>query len=298
MITGAATHQAGRGWTEGMLLLVAIVWGTSYGLTKDVLVYVGVFSFIALRFGLTFLFLLPQVLADFRAGKNREWYRALPTGAVLAIIFVCEVNGIANTSATHAAILISLSMILTALLESLLNRAAVPLILWSMGILSVLGVGLLSTKQGFDLTLNLGDWLILGAALGRAVMVTLTKTLTQGRAITMFSLTAIQSLVVTFVAITVAFQLGEQVSDSALLTTEFWLITLYLAVMCTLFALFAQNMALSRTSPTRVALLMGSEPLFGALFAMLWLGESLSLVQWLGALLIIVSVMCVSIQRK
>ncbi|RUM48809.1 MAG: EamA/RhaT family transporter, partial [Marinomonas sp.] len=57
------------------------------------------------------------------------------------------------------------------------------------------------------------------------------------------------------------------------------------------------NLAISRTSPTRVALLMGSEPLFGALFAMFWLGESLSLIQWFGALLIIASVMRVSTSR-
>lgn len=285
------------GWTECMLLLVAIFWGTSYGLTKDALMYVGVFSFIGIRFGLTFLMLLPVLVRDFKQGKNQDWLRALPTGLVLSGIFVCEVSGVLYTSATNAAVLISLSMILTALAETLINRSRVPGSLWLMGMLSCLGVLLLSLHSGFNLSFNLGDGLILLAAVGRAIMVTLTKRLTHNRSISMLSLTAIQSLVVMLMAVIVGWGLGESIAWSSLSQPAFWLITLYLVLMCTLFAFFAQNLAISRTSPTRVALLMGSEPLFGALFAMLWLGESLSLIQWFGALLIIASVMRVSTSR-
>ena len=285
------------GWTECMLLLVAIFWGTSYGLTKDALMYVGVFSFIGIRFGLTFLMLLPVLVRDFKQGKNQDWLRALPTGLVLSGIFVCEVSGVLYTSATNAAVLISLSMILTALAETLINRSRVSGSLWLMGMLSCLGVLLLSLHSGFNLSFNLGDGLILLAAVGRAIMVTLTKRLTHNRSITMLSLTAIQSLVVMLMAIIVGWGSGESIAWSSLSQPAFWLITLYLVLMCTLFAFFAQNLAISRTSPTRVALLMGSEPLFGALFAMLWLGESLSLIQWFGALLIIASVMRVSTSR-
>ena len=285
------------GWTECMLLLVAIFWGTSYGLTKDALMYVGVFSFIGIRFGLTFLMLLPVLVRDFKQGKNQDWLRALPTGLVLSGIFVCEVSGVLYTSATNAAVLISLSMILTALAETLINRSRVSGSLWLMGMLSCLGVLLLSLHSGFNLSFNLGDGLILLAAVGRAIMVTLTKRLTHNRSITMLSLTAIQSLVVMLIAIIVGWGSGESIAWSSLSQPAFWLIALYLVLMCTLFAFFAQNLAISRTSPTRVALLMGSEPLFGALFAMLWLGESLSLIQWFGALLIIASVMRVSSSR-
>ena len=285
------------GWTECMLLLVAIFWGTSYGLTKDALMYVGVFSFIGIRFGLTFLMLLPVLVRDFKQGKIQDWLRALPTGLVLSGIFVCEVSGVLYTSATNAAVLISLSMILTALAETLINRSRVSGSLWLMGMLSCLGVLLLSLHSGFNLSFNLGDGLILLAAVGRAIMVTLTKRLTHNRSITMLSLTAIQSLMVMLMAIIVGWGSGESIAWSSLSQPAFWLITLYLVLMCTLFAFFAQNLAISRTSPTRVALLMGSEPLFGALFAMLWLGESLSLIQWFGALLIIASVMRVSSSR-
>ncbi|MGL5664681.1 MAG: EamA family transporter, partial [Shewanella sp.] len=100
--------------TEILLLLVAIFWGTSYGLTKSALAYTSVLIFIALRFSLTFVSVLPIVIRDFYFGLNRDWVNALPTGFILTAIFVCEVVGISLTSASKAAFLISLSMILTA----------------------------------------------------------------------------------------------------------------------------------------------------------------------------------------
>jgi len=56
-----------------------------------------------------------------------------------------------------------------------------------------------------------------------------------------------------------------------------------------LFAFFAQNYALKRSTPTRVSLLMGTEPVFGAMFAVYWLHESLSITGWLGGLMIVIA---------
>jgi drug/metabolite transporter (DMT)-like permease len=63
----------------------------------------------------------------------------------------------------------------------------------------------------------------------------------------------------------------------------------YLAAACTLFAFFAQNFAVRRSSPTRVALRMGSEPAFGALFAYVWLEEQLSVGDESGGGLMVVA---------
>jgi drug/metabolite transporter (DMT)-like permease len=53
------------------------------------------------------------------------------------------------------------------------------------------------------------------------------------------------------------------------------------------FAFFAQNWALRHSSPSRVALLTGTEPVWGALFALAWLGESLTPLQWAGAAVVV-----------
>ncbi len=284
--------------TESLLLLVAIFWGTSYGLTKSALVYTSVLAFISIRFSVTFLCMLPVVIRDFRRGLNKDWKIALPTGFILSAIFFCEVFGVAQTSASNAAFLISLSVILTALAELVINKKRVSNTLWVLTLCSVVGVVLLTSQQGFAFALNSGDYYILAAAVLRALMVTLTKRFTQGKQITTTTLTALQSLVVAGVALLAAVTFVPVAEFIIPTHLEFWLTLSYLVLFCTLFAFYVQNYAVRRTSPTRVSLLMGSEPLFGAIFAMVWLQESLSVMQIVGAALILFSVVMTSAKQQ
>ncbi|MFC6142544.1 EamA family transporter [Paraburkholderia silvatlantica] len=63
-------------------------------------------------------------------------------------------------------------------------------------------------------------------------------------------------------------------------------------------ALFVQNQAVSRSTQTRVALLMSSEPVFGALFASVWLGERASLLTPTGGGVIVLASLQASIKGK
>ncbi|WP_038173512.1 MULTISPECIES: DMT family transporter [Vibrio] len=284
--------------TESLLLLVAIFWGTSYGLTKSALVYTSVLVFISIRFSITFLCMLPVVIRDFRRGLNKDWKIAIPTGFILSAIFFCEVFGVSQTSASNAAFLISLSVILTAFAELIINKKRVSNTLWLLTVCSVVGVLLLTSNQNIELSLNSGDYFILAAALLRALMVTLTKRFTEGKAITTTTLTSLQSLVVAVVAISCALIYLPASQIVIPTSSEFWMTLAYLVVFCTLFAFYVQNYAVRRTSPTRVSLLMGSEPLFGALFAMIWLQESLGVMQLIGGGLILFSVVVTSTKES
>lgn len=88
------------------LLLVAMVWGTSYGVAKGALAFYPVLGFLAVRFILTFTLLLPALL---RAGA--------PLGALMLLSFLCESFGVAHTQASNAAFLISLCVVFTPFAE-------------------------------------------------------------------------------------------------------------------------------------------------------------------------------------
>ena len=284
--------------TEMMLLLVAIFWGTSYGLTKQSLVYTHVLVFIFIRFSFTFLCLLPAVIRDFRLNLNKDWKVAIPTGLILSSIFFFEVFGVLQTTASKAAFLISLSVMLTALAELIINKKRITNSLLGLTLVSVAGVFCLTSSKGIELSLNKGDYLILAAALLRAVMVTSTKRLTRGKIISTTTLTALQSLVVACGALIAALLVLPTDQLTIPIAMEFWVTMLYLVLFCTLFAFYIQNYAVRKTSPTKVSLLMGSEPLFGALFAVAWLGESLTSLQIVGGALILLSVITTSIRQN
>ena len=65
------------------LLLVAVVWGTSYGVAKGALAFYPVLGFLAVRFGLTFFLLLPALLRASRVQQRDAWRTGLPLGGLL-----------------------------------------------------------------------------------------------------------------------------------------------------------------------------------------------------------------------
>ncbi|THF63967.1 EamA family transporter [Pseudothauera nasutitermitis] len=278
------------------LLAAAVVWGTSYGTTKEALNHYPVLAFVALRMLATGALLAPAVL---RAGAA-QWPALLrvgvPTGLLLLAIFLCETFGVFRTTASNAAFLISLCVILTPFAEWLLLGRRPARTVFLAACVSVAGVWLLTGGARLD-ALNLGDALILAAAVLRAGMVVLTRRLTAGKHFSSLALTAVQTVVVGIGSLCAALALLPAGAFALPEAPSFWLYTGYLVLFCTVFAFFAQNYALRRTTPTRAALLMGSEPLFGALFAIAFVGERLSALAWLGGGLVCAATLWVALGR-
>lgn len=274
---------------DGLLLLVAAVWGGSYTAAKVATQQLPVLEFLVLRFGLTFILLLPTL----RHVAGPKWRTALGGAALLGInllvIFICETFGVSLTTASNAAFLISLCVAVTPVCEWwLLGRRPTRMTLLAAG-LSLTGASLLAFQHGGDTQLAWGDALMVGAAILRGIMVCMTRRYALSHTIPALTLTAIQMGVMTAGAGIVLVVAQGWHFHPIPTTAEFWAATAFLVLLCTLFAFFVQNYAASRASPSRVALLMGSEPLFGALIAGLWLGESMTVLGWFGGSLMLVT---------
>ncbi|QLG89560.1 EamA family transporter [Chitinibacter bivalviorum] len=274
-----------------MLLAVAMVWGSSYGVSKSALLFYPVLGFLALRFLITFALLLPRFLRYSRPEQANSIRTGTPLGLLIAAIFVCETYGVTQTSASNAAFLISLCLPLTPLAQWLLLGQKPEPRTWYWLALALLGAALLSGFAAQKAQLNRGDVLIFGAAILRAVVVTLTRKLTLAHPAPALGLSTIQTGIVgmSMLAIAlVAIPIHQLQLPNA---PDFWVKLIYLIMFCTLFAFFAQNWAASRLAPTRVAILLGLEPLFGALYGVGILGEQMSSSALIGAGLMLVAVL-------
>ncbi len=276
------------------LLLVAIVWGTSYGVAKGALSFYPVLGFLAVRFILTFVLLVPALLGESRQQRRDAFRSGLPLGALMLGIFLFETFGVANTQASNAAFLISLCVVLTPFVEWWLLGSRPTQTMAILAGFSLLGAAMLS--GGLSGRLGFGDALMLVAAVIRAITVCLTSKLTRHSSASALALTAVQSGVIGFGSLLLAIILPGGLPPLPV-ALAFWQASLYLVLCCTLFAFFAQNWALKHTPPSRVALLTGSEPAFGALFAVLWLGESLSFTGLMGGGLIVLAALWSAIRR-
>lgn len=282
---------------ELMLLLVAAVWGGSYAVAKQATQQLPVLEFIALRFGLTFVVLLPALRPLFTAA----WRQGLAVGGLLGAnllaIFVCETFGVSLTTASNAAFLISLCVAFTPFVEWwLLGQRPARRVFWAAG-LSALGAGMLSATSAAStasiaspaaMSVNWGDALMVVAAVLRAVMVCMTRRLAGRHTLPALTLTAVQAGVMALgaAALSLLAAPAHGAWQMPPATASFWWGMAYLVLLCTVFAFFAQNHAASRASPSRVSLLMGSEPVFGALIAVYGFGERIGPWGWAGGLLI------------
>ncbi|MFF7160584.1 DMT family transporter [Streptomyces sp. NPDC008086] len=272
--------------TDAVLLLVALVWGSSYLSAQTATAALPVLLVLFARYSLSALACLGVVAA--RRGGARRWTRdelraGVPLGLTQAAVLVVETYGVAHTSAANAGLIISLTIVLTPLLDRGGHRGAPPAAFFAATGLCVLAVGLLMSGNGFHAP-RLGDLLMLGAAVIRAGHVVLVGRFTAGRAVRPLQLTTVQTLVGTALFLPVA------VLDLPMLVhadPATWAQLVYLALFCSVFAFLAQTWAVQRTSASRASLLLGTEPVWAVAVGVALAGDHLTALTGLGAALMV-----------
>ncbi len=268
-----------------LLLLVAVVWGSSYLAAKTLTDTVGVTVILSLRFLIT----TPALLAIWliwnrRRAARRETMVGVVLGFTQAAVLILETHGIARTSATNAGLIISLVIVFTPVTESIAFRVKLPRTVFVAGVIAVVGVCLLVSGDGFA-TPTLGDMLMLAAAVVRSIHVTAVSALTRGRSYSALHLTLIQSAVCALVY-TLADSHGVVGAVRSFDTGE-WIGVLYLGLACSVFAFLVQTWAIQQTSASRASLLMGTEPIWAVLIGLTIGQDTLALLSIIGAALII-----------
>lgn len=271
--------------TDAVLLLVAVVWGSSYLSAQTATSVLPVLLVLFARYALSALACLGLVAA----GRGpRRWTRdelraGVPLGVTQAAVLVVETYGVAHTSAANAGLIISLTIVLTPLLDRGGRHGGLPPVFFAAAGVCVLAVGLLMSGNGFHAP-RLGDLLMLGAALVRAVHVALVGRLTARRAVRPLHLTTVQTLVGTVLFLP-AGVLGLPTLARADGGT--WAQLLYLALFCSVFAFLVQTWAVQRTSASRASLLLGTEPVWAVAVGIAFGGEHLTPLTGLGAALMV-----------
>lgn len=279
-----------RAWlTDLPVLLVAVVWGASYLAAKGITTTHTVVAVLVLRFALVLPVLAVAGHRKLRALTPAQWRGAALLGLVLSGIFLLETYGVVHTSATNAGLIISLTMIFTPLAEAAVTRKRPPRAFVAAAGLSVVGVVLLTQGGGFSAP-SLGDLLMLLAALARTVHVLAMARIKAVRSADSLSLTTVQlgGAVAVFAVLAAVPGTGASPWSVAVgFGPREWAGLVFLSVFCTLFAFFVQMWAVRRTSPSRVSLLLGTEPLWAAAAGIAIAGERLGALGLLGAGLVL-----------
>lgn len=269
------------------MILQTIIFGSGSALTKVAYDSVTPLWCMALRFGLaTALFALifgPRMMRQLRGVSVRVW---MPAAVCMAISFIACNVAFSFTAVTTVGFLVALPVVFTPILGSLINRQRYPLAFIPFQVAVVCGLYLLCCNGG-ALTFGPGEALGIIASVAMAGSIVFSQRL----------LSHIDAVTVAGTQVGMAFVLSlacalvlEPPVNLVAIEPVAWGTIAFLAVLSSCVAFLLQSAALKVLSPTTVSLLITGEPVFTALFSFAILGETLSVMGFAGAGMIIVSV--------
>lgn len=266
------------------VLIEVVIFGSGSAVTKFAYDSITPLWCLAVRFGLATavfaLFFGRRIVARLRSVKVRLW---LPQALCMGISYLCCNVALDLTTATNVGFLVALPVVFAPLLSTMVERSRYPraIIPFQVG---VAGGLYLLCSQGGSLAVGPGELLALGSSVALAGALVFGKQ----------ALAELDAVTVAGTQIAVAFALclgcalvAEPMLDVAAVRPVAWGIIVFLALFSTCLAFFLQSLALDRLSSTTVSLLLTGEPVFTALFAYLFLGETLSAMGLLGAAVIV-----------
>lgn len=270
-----------------ILVGVTLVWGTTFVVVKEALEVLPVPLLLALRFSMAAALF---AWVPFRRAAVRP---ALILGLLAFAGFGTQTLGLSITSASKAAFITGLSVVLTPVVAAIWHRSSVPGRAWAAALVAVVGLGFMTLPDGTLGGLNGGDVWIVGTALAYALYIVYLGQVA-GDAPAM-SLAGMQHLPMAGLAWAWALpHVGvlPEVPLSAFLAVA------YLALFATAIVAVAQTYA-QRVVPAHLAaLIFVLEPVFAAVFAFWLLGERLGPYGWLGAALVLVAMLIAEVRPK
>ena len=274
-----------------MMLIVTMCWGSSYLFMKMGLDSFQEFNLIALRFGIAFIlagtvFYKRLIRIDFKT-----FFYGFILGSILFLVISVVTIGLKFTSISNAGFLFSLAVVFVPLLLAVFFRKKPEKEVIFGVCISITGIALLTLNN--ELKINSGDYLIILGAIFYAIQIIVTDKLTKN----------VDSITLGILQLGVTGAWGllfSLIFESPHLpsTTEAWVSIMALSILCSAIGFIGQAVAQKHTTPTHTGLIFSLEPVFAALFAFIFVAETLPAKGYLGATLILIGVLTAKINFK
>jgi drug/metabolite transporter (DMT)-like permease len=264
------------------LLAVTACWGSTFFLIHDLLERVPTLDFLAVRFAIasvTLIALAPRALGRLSRDSGRQ---AVVLGCLYGVAQILQTLGLARTPASVSGFITGMYVVATPVFAALILRSRIGVLTWAAVLVAMAGLGVL-TLSGFSI--GYGEALIFVAAMIYALhIVGLGAWSDPGQALGM---AIVQLMVITVICLVCTAPHGLVLPDR----TGDWVSVLYMAVFAGAGAMIGQTWAQAHLPPTRAAIIMSMEPVFAALFAVLFGGENATARMVVGGLLVLAAML-------
>ena len=290
-----------------MLLVAALIWGSTFVAQTTASDTVEPFTFLFSRSFIGFLFLIPVIaIFNFQSNKkltdNEKPKTLMPSkltivagvlcGVALTIASFCQQEGITlmtDNASGKAGFITALYIVFTPIFGIILKRR-IPKIIAVCVPIATLGFYLLCIKSGFKV--ELGDLLTLISAFFFTFHILIIDYFMEKGA-NPIKTSCIQFLIVGIISLILAF-IFEKPDLSIIWNAK--LEIMYAGFMSSGIAYTLQITAQKDADPTSATLIMSLESVFAVLSGWLILGESLSKKELLGCVLVFIAVILAQVQ--
>jgi len=271
------------------LVAVTTIWGSTFFLIKDLVGRMPVADFLSVRFLIAAASMLVLFHRALRQLSRREWTQGIALGLVYGVAQLLQTSGLEHTSASISGFATGMYVVFTPLLGTVLLRQRLPSATWIAVLLAVGGLALLALR-GFSL--GYGVWITLASALLYALhIVGLGAWSRPGHA---FALSTVQMLMIAIVCLLATLPHGPALPPDA----KAWAAVVYMALAAGAGAMLVQTWAQAHISAARAAIVMTTEPVFAAGFAVALGGEALTWRMVAGGVLVLAAMYVVELAPR
>lgn len=267
------------------LLVVTLVWGTTFPAMKLLSAQLDALQIIWWRFAIALL-----VLAPLWWGMRRSELRwGALLGLLLFLAFWLQIEGLARTSSNRNAFVTGLNVLVVPIIAMLALGRRYGWQLWAACALACMGMALMFHE---DAPWNLGDSLTLASTVFYAIYILALEESTRRtllRPLRATRMAAVQASVMLGASSALLWARGSELPLAQVhtLAPHALAALVYLGVLASVVVVTLQAWGQQRVDAMRSAIVFGLEPVFAALTAWAMLGETLGWSGLTGAALII-----------
>lgn len=272
------------------MFIATIFFGMTYVLTKICLNYSTELHIISFRFLIAFVISLIFLQRKIFPLKIKEILYSLILSVLLFMVFITMTIGVKYTTATNASFLISLSVIFIPFFSWIFNKEKPKKSIFIVLIIALIGIMLLTLDK--NLEFHIGDILCLICSLLFSFHVLITERFVKNN--NPITLGVLQFGGVALLSFLVQYPIEKFTLPK---NEKFWISLMILSVFCTALAYIIQTVSQKKLSSTLIGLILSLEPIFSGIFGYFILNEYLSLQQYIGAFLLLISIIYVSVKN-
>ncbi len=292
---------------NSLLVLTALIWGSTFVAQSVGMNYIGPFTFNAIRSLLGGVVLLPVIflfsrsnaLENKRSAEEQKasvidkkilWAGEISCGIALTVASSLQQIGLVYSSAGKAGFLTAVYILIVPMLGVFLGKK-IGMQIWSAVAIAIAGIYLLCMKEGFSIAY--GDILILAGALVFSIHIMIIDYFAPK--VDGIKMSCIQFFVCGFLS-AIPMLLGEKPMWGEVVSA--YIPLLYAGILSCGVAYTLQIIAQKNTDPTVASLILSMESVFAALTSWIVINEKLTMKETIGCILVFAAIILAQLPKK